>query len=298
MTMHGISRSELQAMLDQLEQAISNHQKWHEFLARILVCRLPFDPRLASPNAHRECAFGAWYHGNASDKLRAYPAFGAMEAKHAEMHELASALLHGSAAGSVVDAGDYDHFTQQMAQFRLELQTLKAELETAVGNLDPLTGANNRIGMLTWLRNQQELVRRSVLPFSLAMIDLDHFKLVNDNHGHMAGDMVLMGVSRYLLDHIRPYDRLYRYGGEEFLLCMQGVDLGASHVLVDRLRDGLAGSPVTIDGGQISCNVSCGVAPVDPELPVETAIKRADEALYVAKARGRNRTQVWEPATK
>lgn len=298
MTMHGIAKSELQAMLDQLEQAIGNHQKWQESLARTLACRLPFDPGMAAPNAHRECAFGAWYYGKASAKLRAYEAFEAMEAKHAEMHELASALLHESATGKAIAAGDYDHFTQQMVLFRLELQTLKAELETAVGSLDPLTGANNRIGMLTWLRNQQEMVRRGILSFSLVMIDLDHFKLVNDTHGHMAGDAVLTSVSGYLLDHIRPYDRLYRYGGEEFLLCLQGVDLAASYALVDRLREGLANSPISIDGGQIFCNVSCGVALVEPDLPVETTIKRADEALYVAKAGGRNRTQAWEPATK
>lgn len=298
MTMHGISRGELQAMLEQLEQAIGNHQKWHESLARILACRLPFDPGMASPTAHRECAFGAWYYGKASDKLRAYEAFVAMEAKHAEMHELASALLRKSVAGEAVAAVDYDHFTQQMVLFRLELQALKEELETAVGHLDPLTGANNRIGMLTWLRSQHEMVRRGILSFSLAMIDLDHFKLVNDTHGHMAGDAVLTSVSGFLLDHIRPYDRLYRYGGEEFLLCLPGASLAASYALMDRLREGLAGSPIPIDGGQIFCNVSCGVALVEPDLPVETAIKRADEALYAAKAGGRNRTQAWEPATK
>lgn len=292
--MQGISRSDLQAMLGQLEQAIQNHLKWHESLARILVCRLPFDPAMAAPDAHRHCAFGNWYYNDAPDKMRGHPAFIAIELQHKAMHDLASRLLRESAAGETIAADDYDRFSQGIGEFRLELETLRRELETALGNLDPLTGAHNRIGMLTWLRTQHELVRRGILSCTIAMIDLDHFKEINDSHGHPAGDAVLAGASRYLLEHIRPYDKLFRYGGDEFLLCIQGVDAGASHAMIDRLRSGLAESPIAVETGTFPCRISCGVAAVIAEASVETAIQRADKALYVAKSSGRNQTLTWD----
>lgn len=294
--MRGVARQDLQAMLEQLEMAIHNHHTWYEFLTKILVCRLPFDPRIASPDAHRECAFGQWYYNNAPDNLRSHHGFRIIERQHQEMHDLASALLSDSESGSGVSVDHFDQFTQRMTGFRLELDTLKRELETALGNLDPLTGANNRVGMLTWLRAQQELVRRDVLSCTLAMIDLDLFKSVNDHYGHMVGDSVLMAVSHYVIKHIRPYDKLYRFGGEEFLLCLQGLGLGASYTLVDRLRSGVAAMPIAFDAGQIHCTVSCGVAPLEADVALENIIERADKALYMAKSTGRNRTQAWDPA--
>lgn len=294
--MHGISRTEMQAMQDQLDQAIRNHLLWHENLARTLICRLPFDPASAAPDAHCNCAFGRWYYNNTSQQLRAHPAFIAIEGQHREMHELASALLHESETSHATPVEAYDHFVRRMAAFRLELEALKRDLETAIGNLDPLTGANTRAGMLGWLRTQHEMARRSIVSSCLAMIDIDHFKQVNDSYGHLAGDAVLAKVSNYLMDHARPYDKLYRYGGEEFLLCLQGVDLAAGYALVDRLRQGLAETPIVLERGLIQCQVSCGVSPLAADCPVETSIERADRALYVAKSEGRNCTRVWEPA--
>jgi diguanylate cyclase (GGDEF)-like protein len=286
----------MQSMLDQLEQAIRNHLEWHEQLARILVCHLPFAPATTAPDAHRQCAFGRWYYNSTSKALRSHPAFIAIEGQHREMHELASALLRESATTGATTANSYDQFVRRMATFRLELETLKREMETAIGNLDPLTGANNRIGMLAWLRVQHEMARRGVVSSCLAMIDIDHFKRVNDSYGHMTGDSVLANVSGYLMAHVRPYDKLYRYGGEEFLLCLQGVDLAASHTLVDRLRQGLAETPLELDRGPIRCNISCGVATLAADCPVEMSIERADQALYVAKSSGRNCTRAWDPA--
>ena len=136
--------------------------------------------------------------------------------------------------GLPVRIDDYEAFAGSLANLRMQLQTLKRELEHVLGDLDPLTGAYNRISMLTWLREQQALVRRGILPCGVAMLDLDHFKSVNDHYGHPVGDQVLRHASAYLLEHLRPYDRLFRYGGEE-LLCTPDTDLYTCHALVDRL---------------------------------------------------------------
>lgn len=292
MPMHSVSRADMQAMLFQLKQAICGYEQWHESLVRTLICRLPFDPREAAPQAHRECEFGKWYYNNVPEKLRAQPGFVALERAYERMHRMAARLLLAMQAGAPIRSEDYDGFAHPLAKFRLQLDTLKRELERALGNLDPLTGAHSRIGMFTWLEEQRELVKRGVLSCGLSMIDLDLFKSINDTYGHLAGDQVLAHAAHYFMEHIRPYDRLYRYGGEE----LPDTDLATCHELVNRLRVGLADSPVTVAGTSIRCRVSCGVALLDPEIPVEKSVERADKAMYAAKAAGRNLTRSWEPS--
>jgi diguanylate cyclase (GGDEF)-like protein len=149
--------------------------------------------------------------------------------------------------------------------------------------------------MLAQLRKQQGLVRRNLHATCVAMIDLDHFKDVNDNFGHAAGDDVLSQSARYLMSQMRPYDAFFRYGGEEFLFCAPDTDIRQGWAMVERLRVGLAER--AIDGQirpPIRVTASFGLAPLDPDIPVEQSIERADNALYAAKAAGRNRTIVWD----
>jgi diguanylate cyclase (GGDEF)-like protein len=177
----------------------------------------------------------------------------------------------------------------------LQLYTLKRELEDGIHNLDPLTGANSRIGMLTWLREQQELVKRHVQTCCIAMMDLDHFKMVNDVYGHMAGDRGLATAARYVMEHLRPYDKLFRYGGEEFLICMQNTNAASGYEIVERVRQGIAATPIDYDGkGIIQITASFGLTLLDPDMRVEQSIERADKAMYAAKSAGRNCTRIWD----
>lgn len=292
--MHTISRNEVHEALAHLERAIDNHQRWYEAIVKILVCRLPFEPRYTTADAYRECEFGKWYYSNDSRKLRGRAGFVAVEGEHERMHNLASQLLREMEAGKPLQVEDYEAFAASLANLRMQLLSLKRELSAALGDLDPLTGAYNRIGMLTWLREQHELVRRNILTCGLTMIDLDDFKSINDTYGHMVGDQVLAHSSAYLIEHSRPYDKLFRYGGEEFLLCTPDTDTETCRTLVDRLRDGLANTPIVANDSVIACRVSCGVALLERDQPVEKAIERADQAMYAAKHAGRNRTHVWE----
>lgn len=292
--MHKISRIEIHETLAHLERAIDNHQRWYETIVKILVCRLPFESRHAADGAYRECEFGKWYYSDHSRKLRDRAGFVAVEGEHERMHNMASRLLREMEAGRPLRVEDYEAFAASLANLRIQLMSLKRELNTALGDLDPLTGAYSRISMLTWLREQQELVRRNILSCGLTMIDLDDFKAINDTYGHLVGDQVLAQSSAYLLEHIRPYDKLFRYGGEEFLLCTPDTDVETCRTMVDRLRDGLANTPIFANDAVIACRVSCGVALLERDQPVEKAIERADQAMYAAKRAGRNRTHVSE----
>ena len=203
-------------------------------------------------------------------------------------------MILASAAGEPIPIDDYERFVTALKQMRLEVQSLKHELDDALYNLDPLTGAASRIGMLTKLREQQEFVRRKVHFCCVAMMDLDLFKAVNDTYGHTVGDRVLVAVARHLLTHMRAYDMLFRYGGEEFLLCLPDADLKAGYDILDRLRQGLAALPFESNGKPpFHVTVSFGLTLLDPDTPVETSIERADKALYAAKTAGRNQVTIW-----
>jgi diguanylate cyclase (GGDEF)-like protein len=296
-SMINVEQNEAQAILSQLDQAIYNHGQWFDSITRTLICRLPHDQRDVASDAHRQCRLGQWYYGSAPDKLRGHPGFVALETEHRNMHQLAANLLRTAASGAAISSLDFDSFANALERLRLQLRTLKRELEDALYNLDSLTGANSRIGMLTKLREQQELVKRRVQPCCIAMMDMDHFKAVNDRYGHMAGDRVLATSARSVLEHLRPYDKLFRYGGEEFLICLQNTDATTGHEIAERLRQSLAATAIEHDGkATLHVTASFGLASLEPDISVEQSIERADKAMYAAKNAGRNCTRIWDPS--
>ena len=290
-----VTRDELPGVIAQLNEALYNHQQWHGALIRTLVCKLPGDKRDTSPLAHTECRFGQWYYGKAPEKLHNHPGFLAMGEEHHRMHGLAGLLLIAADADNPISTIDFDNFSNALERMRLEITALERELEDSLFNHDSLTGALVRAGILPTLREQQELVKRRVQFSYIAMMDLDHFKAVNDLHGHQAGDRVLAATVHHLIKHLRPYDKVFRYGGEEFLLSMPYADLTPCYDRVNELREEI--SALEIDIGEkepIHISASFGLALLDPDIPVETSIDRADKALYAAKSEGRNCVRIWD----
>lgn len=289
-----LSHHEMMATIAQLDHAIHSHEQWYKALVRTMVAHLPPDPGDLHPDAHRRCRLGHWYESPATIPLRSHPAFEALGHAHVRMHASASALLRASKDGGPVAADALDHFDGTLERMRLEIQSLRRELADAVQNRDALTGARNRVGLLPDLREQQALIRRGGSPCTLAMIDLDHFKLVNDRHGHAAGDAVLVATVRCLQGALRPYDRLYRYGGEEFLLCMPHVALVPAVGVTERLRGAISAIriPWGDEGTKLQVTASFGVAALDATAPVEDSIDLADRLLYKSKQGGRNRVSM------
>jgi diguanylate cyclase len=288
---------QMRAALKELEQAAYNHERWSETLFGTLICRLPPDQRDVSGDAHRHCRFGQWYYNSGLATLEGHPGFSAIALEHEHMHQFAASLLRSSMEGVPIAMSEYDRFTTTLKRMRLELATIQQELKDALFNLDPLTGTPSRNGMLTKLREQQEMVKRKIHTCAIAMMDLDHFKTVNDRYGHLAGDSVLRTSSRYVVTNLRPYDKVFRYGGEEFLIYLPDADLQTGRDTIDRLREGLESLQHEVPGEQaFHVTASFGLALLDPDLPVEQSIDRADKALYAAKARGRNRTVAWHAA--
>jgi diguanylate cyclase (GGDEF)-like protein len=158
---------------------------------------------------------------------------------------------------------------------------------------DGLTGLFNRAHALEVIDLELRRARRSQLPLALMMFDLDHFKSINDRHGHLCGDAVLAAVARRLKDVLRSSDMKCRYGGEEFLILMPETPLAGAQQVAETLRRDLAATPVIWEDQVIPVSASIGLTAARPgEVDTSAFIARADEALYRAKHDGRNCVRV------
>lgn len=294
MTSPALSEDVMRAALKELEQAVYNHDQWAETLYGTLICRSAPDERDISPDAHHNCRFGQWFYRAGITVLKNHAGYAEIGLEHERMHQYAASLLRASMENVPISFNDYERFQTALKRLKLEIATVQSELQTTLFSLDPLTGTPSRVGMLSKLREQLELVRRNH-SCTVAMMDLDHFKAVNDQYGHLVGDKVLIGFAHYLMAHLRPYDKVYRYGGEEFLVCLPDTDQQTACDIVERLALELASLSFQAEGTpEFHVTASFGVAALDPSVPVEQSIDRSDKALYAAKVRGRNRVVAWD----
>jgi diguanylate cyclase (GGDEF)-like protein len=188
----------------------------------------------------------------------------------------------------------------QLARENLELAVKNSMLAEASAR-DPLTGLFNRWYVLDKIESEINRSLRHGSPMALLMLDIDHFKSVNDTYGHNAGDQVLQVVARLLKDSCRVYDVPGRYGGEEFCLLLPETAMNSTPKVAERIRHRLETTQTDLTGVSVSVTASIGIAGIDATsndavLSPAALIDRADRALYSAKNHGRNRVAVWDSA--
>lgn len=210
-------------------------------------------------------------------------------------------LIEGMESG----ADDYvtKPFDQHELKVRLRAGTRIIELQSELlaarealrdqATRDSLTRLWNRASILDILQREMSRATREKRPLGLLMVDLDHFKNVNDTHGHFAGDAVLSEAGRRMQSDLREYDSLGRYGGEEFLVLLPGCDERSTCSSAERIRAHLATQPMVLSDTTLKITASFGGTCVKPGVTctAEELIRRADEALYRAKDLGRNRVE-------
>ena len=182
---------------------------------------------------------------------------------------------------------------ERVANMEQEAQGYREHLEVQRQKalIDPLTGLPNRAAWSERLDQEVNAWHQRGNSLSLAMLDLDHFKRINDGYGHLAGDKVLKIIANVLRKRLRPNDFIARFGGEEFVLLMPDSSLSDALAVGEVLRAAIAACPFHFKGEPVTITVSMGVAQLQPSERSELALKRADEALYRAKAAGRNQVQ-------
>ena len=181
---------------------------------------------------------------------------------------------------------------ERVAQATEELRQQKEQAERKA-RTDPLTGLPNRRAFNELARVEIDRALRFGQPLALVAIDLDHFKSVNDGHGHAVGDAVLVDFASRVQAQLRVIDQLARIGGEEFVLLLPGTDAKGAYQVAERIRHLLNQRALSIPGGTLRYTSSFGVAELEPHHPeLDHWLARADAALYAAKGNGRNRVEL------
>ena len=179
---------------------------------------------------------------------------------------------------------------QNLEQREQELEEMNRKL-LLMAQIDGLTGVDNRRYLEERLAEMFSHSTRIDEPIGCVMCDIDHFKSVNDDFGHQAGDVILREFASLLKEHVREIDRVGRYGGEEFVVLLPNAEIDEAVSFAERLRHGVEAHTFSFDGGSVRRTVSCGVSAWPHPLikTTDDLLRAADDSLYVAKERGRNR---------
>ena len=220
----------------------------------------------------------------------------------AALRQLAETLARGADIRAA-EIEELNRLNREMAILQAELSRKNAELEILYAEVqrqaetDALTGLLNRRGFFIRAERDFLRARRYGQGFAIIMIDIDHFKGINDQWGHIVGDQALAGLGALLRKEMRETDLLARYGGEEFVLLAIGGEASQFRQAGERLRQSVEKAEIETDAGRLQLTISLGVASYeDDSHSLDEVVKEADQALYEAKRLGRNRTETFRPA--
>ena len=278
-----------------IERAIALQTQWFKVWHERVICN--HDLSGFHVKAVEDIPLGAWFKSAESNPFRNNPGFLLLGEELQEIVTQVRVFLSETEGDAPHPVDDYTHFMNTLMDLNTQVQQLQNDAWRGLTRMDPLTGVRNRHDMMGELDVERERARRSAVPCSVAMVDLDHFKVLNDSHGHIVGDQVLRRVSSLFAEQLRPYDMVYRYGGEEFLLCLPNTDITTAAAVLNRMRVKISETqlPFAKDGSNIFVTASFGVAEIDTVEHIVKSIERADMALYDVKHAGRNAVGIWRP---
>ncbi|WP_404418080.1 diguanylate cyclase [Marinospirillum sp.] len=236
-------------------------------------------------------SFAQWLSDKYVDQINESVFFRRLLIQQEQLTLLATQQLDKAQAGELDSAG-YATFLRAVQRFNELADQLRTDVTSSLIELDELTGLFNRNVMDRDLTEELEHSQRSERSFAVAMLDIDHFKKVNDTHGHAFGDQILVQLAEAMEESLRPYDRVYRYGGEEFLILLQDTRIKSAEKVLERLRETIGSHKMGNDDLKIEVTVSMGVADSSQFESVQDLVETADKALYKAKENGRNRVEV------
>lgn len=275
----------------ELDAAMQSHMEWSRRVLHCAVLRTSPGHDVLRTEAHNLCRFGLWFTKNRFifDKLDAEKAR-ALEVNHRAMHDAIRDICNDvldNQPGNPARLSTFETTQTLLVEYISQFKTLSTQLGSEI---DPLTKLPLRHRLEHNFHILAKRVKRHIDLLAVMMIDIDHFKSFNDQHGHAAGDVVLTRLAACLKDVLRETDQAYRYGGEEFLVLLElpasdGVEIAAQRVL-EAVR---ALSVALPNGAVVNITVTIGVALAVEGLPLDTIIYNADMALYKGKRAGRNR---------
>jgi diguanylate cyclase len=275
----------------ELDAAVEAHMDWTRRVLHCAVLRVSPGEDVLAPLAHTLCRFGRWFVSNKAhfekfdvQKTRR------LESVHQTMHDAIRSICEDVLVGRPGQGIHLEVFELTQSELIHLLAEFKTQFVESVVQDDPLTGLPLRYAIETEFIQIQKYCKRTNTLFYAVMIDVDHFKRVNDRYGHPVGDIALRHLADTLKRIVRPNEPLYRFGGEEFLLLMQCQAPEGAAQAAQRLINAVRASPVPVPQGEpLALTITLGLACVGDHEAMASAIERADKALYKGKKAGRGR---------
>lgn len=276
----------LKLIIDALNDAILSHHEWTGNLIAVRFLNENSTTSIIDEDAHKKCKTSALL-----DKIGEETFFSEtallknVKQAHKDMHDKARILVHSYHSQEIND--DTLHvYIQAQQEFVARVELLKNKLSTLINTSDPLTGLPTRPSLQLQI---SDIVKSKPDDLYLVVIDIDHFKIVNDTYGHNAGDETLRNLSLTLQSKIRSTEKLYRYGGEEFVMLIYADNLSSAGYAGSRICRNISETKLKYHNQFIEVTATIGIAKYKYDLSFEDNFEIADQALYYGKSTGRNR---------
>lgn len=278
--MINVTSEELERISTTIDEALVLHEKWRDSLHRTFSCQLAPSAADIAEDAHRHCAFGHWFYSKGNAHLHNLPAFRRIGELHQEMHASAREACRLLGAIAKVPTESYDDFIARMTKFREELVGMQRKVSYTLQNIDPLTGAYRNLRLLPDLRAEQQKLKQSGKAYSLLLMDID-LKTVNQKQGHNAGDKVLQTAIFSIREALGAEDRIYRYGGAEFVICLPGKGISDAETVRDALMKKI-GQALSEVAGETpdALHVHYGIVELDHDAYLEELLDRSARSTY------------------
>ncbi len=282
---------QVEEFVAELDCAVESHMDWTRRVLRCSVLRSSPGADVLAPDAHCRCRFGRWIEKYQERfKLIDEAATVRLLNYHQLMHDAVRRLCSSILSTGMGDSDDLDVFEDSQVHLIAELAHFKTEILASGARIDALTGLPLRHGLEVEFARFRSGAKRLGMRAVVLMVDIDHFKRVNDAYGHGVGDEALRHVADILSLQTRREETIIRFGGEEFLRLIRVDCADEASSAAERMLQALRDNSMTLsDGGKLHLTASCGLAWVGPLDSLEHATARADHALYAAKAEGRDR---------
>lgn len=283
-----IDTSQFASELDAANQA---HLEWSRRILRCAVLRTSPGEDVWKDEAHELCRFGRWFTQHrgrftAMDATRTL----SLDAEHRSMHCAIRAICSCLMDGRAGEVADFEAFETAQHRFIEHLAHFKTLAVTHEAQIDALTGLPLRHRIEDDFVVLDSFARRHGGAAVVMLLDVDHFKQFNDRHGHAGGDIVLRDLAVLMRRTLRDVDKVYRYGGEEFLLMLDSDGVAGAQIAAQRMLQAVRELSIVLPNGELAeTRATIGVAVAEPGESLSKVIARADHALYAGKAAGRNR---------
>ncbi|WP_428034421.1 diguanylate cyclase [Amphritea sp.] len=287
-----IDQKEFVRLSADIRTVFHQHLLWYNSLNLALVTQ---EPVLSEEDycccSHTLCQFGKWIKKILDNPKFHHPFFIDLDSQHQAFHKIANRLITDLNAQQPMDQASYQQLIKGQETFTAQLLTLFEFSVMTLNQFDTVTGLMNRRSVNSVLAYEKyRMARNKTSRCCIALVDIDHFKKVNDLYGHDVGDLALAQVASIMSSFTRESDTLARYGGEEFLFVLPDIELDDAIVIIERVRRRLADTPLQLDQHTLKLSASFGITQLTNDYQLKTSIKNADDALYLAKHSGRNRS--------